>query len=195
MDPFTWALKSRAASSKPIYSSSVRIRKRWTIGGGGERGSGISVLMARQDDDDIIIQSPSWTRYSTGSIFKQCIVGLNLNSSFSLTGCLKKIKSPITYPSLDEEEEKTRIHDYSKDVNFKLNTNSSVQDLNSAYRVHFTSYSCLYAVYITFFNVISAYFEKEKNFCIHMTISNQLQYKQCPKVSAEEVIRKIFTLT
>ena len=44
---------------EPTYSSSVRIRvvalrtsrKRWTIGRGGERGSGISVLMARQDDD------------------------------------------------------------------------------------------------------------------------------------------------
>ena len=39
---------------EPTYSSSVEIRdvalrtcwKRWTIGGGGERGSGISVLMA-----------------------------------------------------------------------------------------------------------------------------------------------------
>ena len=45
---------------EPRYSSSVRIqvvalgtyRKRWTIGSGGERGSGISVLMVRQDDDD-----------------------------------------------------------------------------------------------------------------------------------------------
>ena len=45
---------------KPTYSSSVRIRgvalrtcrKRWTIRRGGERESGISVLMARQDDDD-----------------------------------------------------------------------------------------------------------------------------------------------
>ena len=44
----------------PTYSSSVRIRgvalrtyqKQWTIGRGGERGSGISVLMARHDDDD-----------------------------------------------------------------------------------------------------------------------------------------------
>ena len=43
-----------------IYSSSVGIRdvalrtsqKRWTIGRSGERGPGISVLVARQDDDD-----------------------------------------------------------------------------------------------------------------------------------------------
>ena len=42
------------------YSSSVRIRdvglktcqRRWTIGESGERGSGISVLAARHDDDD-----------------------------------------------------------------------------------------------------------------------------------------------
>ena len=27
-------------------------RKQWTIGSGGERGSGISVLIARHDDDD-----------------------------------------------------------------------------------------------------------------------------------------------
>ena len=45
---------------EPTYSSSVRIRgvalrtyqKRWTIGRSGERGSGISVLAARHDDDD-----------------------------------------------------------------------------------------------------------------------------------------------
>ena len=46
------------------YSSSVRIRvvalktcqRRWTIGRSGERGSGISVLVARHDDDD----EPLW---------------------------------------------------------------------------------------------------------------------------------------
>ena len=45
---------------EPTYSSSVRIQdvalrtcqKRWTIGRSGERGSGISVLAARHDDDD-----------------------------------------------------------------------------------------------------------------------------------------------
>ena len=46
-----------------INSSYVRIRdvalktgqRRWTIGRSGERGSGISVLAARYDDDDIYI--------------------------------------------------------------------------------------------------------------------------------------------
>ena len=45
---------------EPTHSSSVSMRdvtlntygKLWTIGRGGERGSGISVLMARLDDDD-----------------------------------------------------------------------------------------------------------------------------------------------
>ena len=47
---------------KPTYSSSVWIRRvalrtcrnQWTIGRGGDKGSGISVLIARQDDDDDI---------------------------------------------------------------------------------------------------------------------------------------------
>ena len=46
-----------------IYSSSVRIRgvalktyqRRWTIGRSGERGSGIFVLAAQHDDDDIFV--------------------------------------------------------------------------------------------------------------------------------------------
>ena len=45
---------------EPTYSSSVRMRyialricqKRWTIGRSGDRGSGISVLVARHDDDE-----------------------------------------------------------------------------------------------------------------------------------------------
>ena len=45
---------------EPTYSSSVRIQdvalrtyqKRWMIGRSGEKGSGISVLAARHDDDD-----------------------------------------------------------------------------------------------------------------------------------------------
>ena len=46
---------------EPTYNSSVRIwdvalrtcQKWWTIGRSGKRGSGISMLAARQDDDDI----------------------------------------------------------------------------------------------------------------------------------------------
>ena len=47
---------------EPIFSSSVQIedvalktcRKQWTMEKGGEKGSGISVLMAQHDDDDDI---------------------------------------------------------------------------------------------------------------------------------------------
>ena len=50
------------------YSSYVRIQdvalktcqKQWMIGRSGERGSGISVLVARHDDDDIYIYL-DWT--------------------------------------------------------------------------------------------------------------------------------------
>ena len=56
-----------------IYSSYVRIRdvglktcqKRWMIGRSGERGSGISVLAARYDDDDenlFLRKKSSWPR-------------------------------------------------------------------------------------------------------------------------------------
>ena len=50
---------------EPTYINSVPIRnvvlktcrKQWTIGRVGERGPGISVLMARHDDDDIYIHN------------------------------------------------------------------------------------------------------------------------------------------
>ena len=55
------AVQKQGGQLEPTYSSSVRIqgvalgtyRKRWMIGRGGERESGISMLMARQDDDDV----------------------------------------------------------------------------------------------------------------------------------------------
>ena len=41
------------SSFVPIWDVALRIsRKQWTIGRCGERGSGISVLIARHDDDD-----------------------------------------------------------------------------------------------------------------------------------------------
>ena len=58
-DVLLWT-PSHGDQLEPTYSRSVRIQdvalrtyqKRWTIGRSGERGSGISVLVARQDDDD-----------------------------------------------------------------------------------------------------------------------------------------------
>ena len=59
MDPHTWVCKSRMTSTNIHSATMVRIRdvvqktclRRWTIGKSGERGSGISVLPARHDDD------------------------------------------------------------------------------------------------------------------------------------------------
>ena len=58
--PLHMAEQKQGDKLKPTYSSSVRIRgvalrtcrMWWTIGRCGERGSGIFVLVARQDDDD-----------------------------------------------------------------------------------------------------------------------------------------------
>ncbi len=48
-------LEHTFSSSVPIRHVALRTcRKQWTIGRSGERGSGISVLPARQDDDDDI---------------------------------------------------------------------------------------------------------------------------------------------
>ena len=58
MDPPIWPGKSRTTSSN-IHSAAMwgdvalkTCQRRWTIGRSGERGSGISVSVARHDDDD-----------------------------------------------------------------------------------------------------------------------------------------------
>ena len=60
MDPHTWPAQKQGDQLERTFSSYVRIQDvvlktylgRWTIGRSGERGSGISVLPARYDDDD-----------------------------------------------------------------------------------------------------------------------------------------------
>ena len=62
MDPFHMDKQRQDDHLEPTYDSSVPIhdvplktcRKQSTVGRGGERGSGISVLMVRRDDDDDI---------------------------------------------------------------------------------------------------------------------------------------------
>ena len=90
---------------EPTYSSSVRIqgvalrtsRKRWTMGRGGEKVSGTSVLMARQDDDDddhTIYQPLRSGRIWHKVNFKRSLTGLNPEFSFSQTSCLTKAEEP-----------------------------------------------------------------------------------------------------
>ena len=58
--PLHMAVQKQGGQLEPTYSSSVRIRgvalgtcrKQWTIRRVGERGSGLSVLMARQDNNN-----------------------------------------------------------------------------------------------------------------------------------------------
>ena len=63
---------------EPTYNSSVRIRdvdrktnqKRWTIGRSGQRGSGISMLAARHDDDDDIT---NWLLLLVYTAYSVCV--------------------------------------------------------------------------------------------------------------------------
>ena len=64
MDPPHMAVQKQDDQHEHTFSSYVRIRDvvlksylgQWTIERSGERGSGISVLPARHDDDDIVLQ-------------------------------------------------------------------------------------------------------------------------------------------
>ena len=66
----TSAVQKQDDQHEHTFSSYVRIRdvvlktcqRRWTIGKSGERGSGISVLPARHDDDDDVIPNVSQSR-------------------------------------------------------------------------------------------------------------------------------------
>ena len=63
--PLHMAVQKQGGQLELTYSSYVRIRgvalgtyrKKWTMGRGSERGSGISVLIARQKDDDECLMS------------------------------------------------------------------------------------------------------------------------------------------
>ena len=65
---------------EPTYSSAVPIRdvalrtcrKQWTIGRGGERGSGISVLIVRHDDDDDDIYKCVCVCVWVSIVYKNC---------------------------------------------------------------------------------------------------------------------------
>ena len=68
MDPPHMAVQKQDDQHEHTFSNYVRIQdvvlktclRRWTIGKSGERGSGISVLPARHDDDDDDIYLCGW---------------------------------------------------------------------------------------------------------------------------------------
>ena len=111
---------------EPTYSSSVRIRgvalrtcrKRWTIGRGGERGSGISVQIAWHDDDDnYLLRVLIIIKY-----LKLCANRLLLLSSLSnrfysqlglqntQTFSLQRVKTPPTSPEMTLNNLVVRYH-------------------------------------------------------------------------------------
>ena len=85
------AVQKQDNQHEHTFSSYVRIQdivqktclRQWTIGKSGERGSGISVLPARHDDDDDDLAQLSLTQFVQMNWLKHCsfwelIVGLSL---------------------------------------------------------------------------------------------------------------------
>ena len=93
------------------FSSYVRIRDavlktyqgRWMIGRSGERGSGISVLSARYDDDDDIFNAMEVSHHQVDNKKKPfviCLMIIVCKTSWNLRSqtnfhCIKYIKSNI----------------------------------------------------------------------------------------------------
>ena len=85
MDPHIWLGKSRTTSSNihtyiHTYSSYVRIRdvalktcqRQWTIGRNGKKGSGISMPVARHDDDGLMNVRGKWSDICTNVQYHRC---------------------------------------------------------------------------------------------------------------------------
>ena len=99
VDPFTWTCKSRMTSSNLHTAALCQYgKKKWTIGRGGKRGSGISMLIARHDDDDVPLPLfKSWNiscqliyHCKVVSLFWIWAQGLNTTSSWSLIKALNQ---------------------------------------------------------------------------------------------------------
>ena len=68
-------------------------RRRWTIGRSGKRGSGISMLAARHDDDEVIYISFTLYRLMFASLL---FMSLDVEEIFLLAGFAKSLGSFIT---------------------------------------------------------------------------------------------------
>ena len=95
------AKQKQGDQPEPTYSSSVR--KRWTIGWGGEKGSGISMPMARHDDDDEIIYVGPLARKTEiltndSKNVTWCVLVLN-NQPYKIWIKCKKCSNPGKGPS------------------------------------------------------------------------------------------------
>ena len=105
MGPHIWPSKSRNDQLELTYSSYVRTQdvtlrtcqRRWKIGRSDERGSGISVLAARHDDDEIYIYIyRSTSRFLFEFIyFSSTLVSSVLTLSSGSLKCLMIVSSSI----------------------------------------------------------------------------------------------------
>ena len=110
---------------KPTYSSSVRIRdvaqmtsqKRWTIGRSSEKGSGISVLVARQDDAEMM-----WRYNWNGlvSLFNGISYGL-----FNATVILVGKATMILFNALLKKDK--GVHIFFKRISSKVNVKERLE--------------------------------------------------------------------
>ena len=106
--PLNMAEQKQGDQVEPTYCSSVRIRgkalrtcrKRWTIGRGGEKGSAISVPMARQDDDDDL-STRIW-RHTPLICYWTVLHADRKQSPSTLTG--RQMGAPITMSLATEEK-------------------------------------------------------------------------------------------
>ena len=100
------AVQKQDDKHEHTFSSCVRIRdnvlrtwqERWTIGRGGEGGSGISVLPARHDDDDDLCMDmlSTWQDVTQGFFFIVVVLGKGL-SNVSHMNLLKSNSKYVTW--------------------------------------------------------------------------------------------------
>ena len=104
--PLHIAEQKQGDQLEPTYSSSVRIqgvalrtcRKRWMIGRGGERGSGISMLAARQDYDDKFASFFFYTQLNVKKVLFQTIQ-FSISIQFSSIWPIDWVLSGATTPA------------------------------------------------------------------------------------------------
>ena len=129
------------------FSSYVRIRdvalktyrRWWTIGRSGERGSGISVPVARHDDDNIYIYIYIYI-YPTPPYKPDVTLGQFFRWTrffFSLTSCHTKVRVHSAQLFTNSWRENHWIYIFAQSISAMWNANHLIQDLNSGCHVHF----------------------------------------------------------
>ena len=109
---------------EPTYSSCVLIwdvalrtsRKQWTIGRGGEKGSGsgISMLLARHDDDDIYEREFVFSFAFFFLMFKSSLTQIVLGHICDSYANNKQLQYPVSLQNTDYSENDKSKHSTMK---------------------------------------------------------------------------------